>query len=730
MASSASKEPNRLAKEKSPYLLQHQYNPVDWYPWGEEAIQKARTENKPIFLSVGYSTCHWCHVMEHTTFEVQEAADVMNKYFVNIKVDREERPDVDKVYMNYILLTTGHGGWPMSVFLEPKSLAPIYGGTYYSAHGEGRRPGFVKICETIASQWETNREKIIKSGETIAGHLKARAEDALANASEREAFLAALDEPIMIGAAQRARSFDPAFGGWGPQPKFPQPVILTAMFVAHFLRGDSKTNYLDQCEKTLTQMFYGGIHDHLGGGFHRYSVTEEWKLPHFEKMLYDQSQIATGYITAYQLTKKDIYKSAAMDIFKYIDAQLTDRESGGFYSAEDADSPLPENPSVKREGAFYVWAWTAIESLVSDKEFLVLTHRYGLREDGNVNSEYDPHGEMTGMNILHTEKNFDQISFSTSIAVNDIQALLTSAEAKLAEAQSKRPRPHLDDKCVTVWNAMMISALSKGYQAFHSQKYLDMALRSLQFIRANLYQPSSKRLLRTFRAGPSSIEAFAEDYANLIAALIDLYEATFDHTHLQWALELQQTMDDLFWDSQDGGYFCDSGNPDLHLLVRTKDDYDGSEPSYNSVAAYSLVRLYNIFYNDQFKKRAEDLFSAFSGHITKMPVGLPMMTVAAAALARPPHSVIIYGDLSAPTTQCLLRTVQSEYDPFRVVIQASFGSEAARFFHDQGVDFFKSLDTDMSVDGKPAVYICKDFTCGIPITDEQNLAKAISKRQE
>lgn len=682
-------------------------------------------------INFRFSRSSWCHVMEHTTFEVQEAAEVMNKHFVNIKVDREERPDVDKVYMNYILLTSGHGGWPMSVFLEPTSLAPIYGGTYYAAHGEGRRPGFIQICESIAQQWETNRDKILQSGKTITKHLRAKTDESLASASERDNFFAKIGNFVNVGAAARSRSFDPVYGGWGAQPKFPQPVILTSMFVAHYLRETaSNTHLLDQAEKTLTHMFFGGIHDHLGGGFHRYSVTEEWKLPHFEKMLYDQAQIAQAYLTAYQMTgfKKEVYAHAAMDIFKYVALQLTCRKTGAFFSAEDADSPIPTDPSVKREGAFYVWEMDEIKELVDEKELLVLTHRYGLREDGNVDSEYDPHGELTNMNILHTEKNFDQISFSTSIPSNDIKAILDTAHKKLYEAQLKRPRPHLDDKCVTVWNAMMISALAKGYQILGQQSLLDMALGSLRFLRDNMYQKETKRLLRSFRDdGPSSIEGFAEDYANLIAALIDVYEATFDHTHLQWALELQETMDELFWDSEDGGYFCDSGNPDLHLLVRTKDDYDGSEPSYNSTAAYSLVRLYNIFYDDKFKRRAEKLFSAFASHIAKMPIGLPMMTVAAAAFAKPPNSTVIYGDLNTPATQSLIKTLHRQYNPFRVIIQASFGSESAKFFHSKGVDLFKSLETDLSVDGRPAVYICKDFTCGLPITDEDALAKSISQ---
>lgn len=668
----------------------------------------------------------WCHVMEHTTFEVNEAAEVMNKHFVNIKVDREERPDVDKVYMNYVLMTTGHGGWPMSVFLEPSTLAPIFGGTYYSAHGEGRRPGFIKICESIAGQWDTNREKIIKSGATITSHLKAMGDRSIAE-SEKDSFLQTAGSYILEGAQQRARSFDPVYGGWGAQPKFPQPVILTSLFVAHFMQGKDSSIYLNQCEKTLTQMFSGGIHDHLSGGFHRYSVTEEWKLPHFEKMLYDQAQIATAYLTAYQISKRNLYKDAASDIFKYVATQMTDSTTGGFYSAEDADSPLKDDPSVKREGAFYVWEHEELKSLLNEQELAVLTLLYDLKPHGNVPSEYDPHGELENMNILHTEKNLDQISFSTGLSSESISSIIQASHKKLHDAQSKRPRPHLDDKCVTVWNSMMIQALAKGYQVLGDQTLLDLALGSLNFIRNNLYLPESKQLLRSYREGPSNIDGFAEDYAHLIAALIELYHADFNHKHLQWAIELQETMDRLFWDTEKGGYFCDNGNPDLHLLVRTKDDFDGSEPSYNSVAACSLIQLYNLLHNESYKKRAEDLLAAFANNLSERPLGMPMMTVAAAAYSMPPSSIVIYGDLDSDATRSLVQAARGTYNPFQVVVHASFESESARFFHDQGVVLFKDLSTDLTVKGRPAAYVCQDFACNLPVTDAKALSELLSK---
>ena len=662
----------------------------------------------------------------------------MNKYFVSIKVDREERPDVDKVYMNYVLLTTGHGGWPLSAFLEPSTLAPIFGGTYYSAYGEGRRPGFIKICESIARQWESNREKIIVSGAAVASHLKRMSkgeamlqegekEEAIGE-SEKDKFLETIGEYVLEGALQRSRSFDPVFGGWGSQPKFPQPVILTSLFVAHHMQAKESSLYLNQCEKTLQHMFSGGIHDHLSGGFHRYSVTEEWKLPHFEKMLYDQAQIANAYLTAYQITKKQLYRDAASDIFKYLSTYMTDKTTGGFYSAEDADSALKEDPSVKREGAFYVWAFEELESLLDKQEMKVLTLRYELKPTGNVPSEYDPHGEMENMNVLHTVKNLDQLSFSTGLSSDTLSSIIDSAHKKLHSAQAERPRPHLDDKCITSWNAMMIQSLARGYQLLGERSLLDLALASLNFIRNHLYLKDSKQLLRTYRNSPSNIEGFAEDYANLIAALIDLYQADFDHTHLQWAIELQQTMDRLFWDAEHGGYFSDSGNPDLHLLCRNKDDYDGSEPSYNSVAALSLVKLFNLLHNESYKKRAEDLFVAFASQLSKRPLGMPMMTVAAAAYSMPPSSIVIYGDIASDATRSLIQAAHAKYDPFQVIMQASYDSEAARFFHDQGVVLFKDLSTDLSVGGRPAAYVCQGFTCNLPLTDGTSLVGLLSSQ--
>lgn len=689
--------------------------------------------------------------MEHTTFEVEEAAQVMNEHFINVKVDREERPDVDKVYMNYVLLTTGHGGWPMSVFLEPDSLAPIFGGTYFSAHGEGRRPGFIQICEAVALQWKTNKDKILASSGTIARHLQSRVTEPV-DGDVKKAFLETLEQYLETGVKKRARAFDTTYGGWGAQPKFPQPVIMIAHLVAQYLNtqdsassSDSPSvDYLGQVQKTLRAMYAGGIHDHLGGGFHRYSVTDDWKLPHFEKMLYDQSQLANAYLATYQLTltssdasedapsvdttaAAEVFKSAAQDIFRYVRTQLVDPNTGAFYSAEDADSPLPEDPSIKREGAFYVWSLSELKSLLTEKELELVVSFYNVEKSGNVAPEYDPHEELTSMNILHSsEDSVSELLHVMDVSPKEALLILESVHEKLRAAQSMRPRPHLDDKCVTAWNAMMIGSLAKGYQVLQDPSLLDSALRALAFVKKELYNPETKHLQRSYRLGPSNIEAFADDYASMIAALLDVYEATFDTAHLQWAIELQDTMDTLFWDSEDGAYFQDSGNPALHLLVRTKEEHDGSEPSYNSVAAMSLVKLYHILGNPKYQQRAQNLLAAFATHLTKIPITLPFMSVAAAALSRPSKSVLIYGDPSSEATKDLIKTVQTTYDPFRVVLHASRGSESSRFFQSHGLETFTSLETSPpSSSDKPSAFVCKDFTCGLPVHSSTELAKLL-----
>ncbi|HSV63815.1 MAG TPA: thioredoxin domain-containing protein, partial [Chthoniobacterales bacterium] len=508
--------PNRLAREKSPYLLQHADNPVDWFPWGEEAFAIARRENKPIFLSIGYSTCHWCHVMAHESFENPEAAAVMNREFVNIKVDREERPDVDRVYMTFVQATTGGGGWPMSVWLTPE-LKPFVGGTYFPPEDRWGQPGFTKVLERIAAAWKKDREKISEQGTKIVAAL---AEAAVAGTVEPGSRLNA--KTLDAAYQQIARSYDAHEGGFGVAPKFPRPVTLNFLtrVYARNPQSESGKHALEMNLFTLRKMAAGGMHDHLGGGFHRYSVDAYWHVPHFEKMLYDQAQLAVAYLEAFQITREPIFESVARDILDYVRRDMTAKD-GGFFSAEDADSVVPDNPTKKAEGAFYVWDKKEVDSALGPVAEIFDFH-YAVKAEGNVPAGGDPHGEFTGKNILielgstaATAKHFGKQE-------NEVREILARARETLFALRAKRPRPHLDDKIITAWNGLMISAFARAAQVLGDAGYLEAATRAASFLRAELYDASRKILFRNFREGRSAIEGFADDYAFLIQALLDL----------------------------------------------------------------------------------------------------------------------------------------------------------------------------------------------------------------
>ncbi len=521
---------NRLSREKSPYLLQHQHNPVDWYAWGEEAFEKARRENKPIFLSVGYSTCHWCHVMAHESFENPEIAKLMNAHFVNIKVDREERPDVDKVYMTYVQATTGSGGWPMSVFLTP-DLKPFYGGTYFPPGDRYGRPGFSTLLEKIAQAWEHDHANIVASA--------AQSIDALREYSSSTPKPGGVgQDEISACYNQLARSFDDELGGFGGAPKFPHPVALNLLFrISRREEGDHGKHALEMALFTLKKMAEGGMHDHLGGGFHRYSVDRFWHIPHFEKMLYDQAQLASSYLDAFQVTHDPAWEKIARDILTYVQRDMTDKE-GGFYSAEDADSLLEADKPEHGEGAFYVWTVEEIDTLLGADAAKILNRFYGVEADGNAPAGSDPQGEFKGKNTLIQRLTVADAARIFGKSEADLEQSLAESRRKLFDVRAKRPRPHLDDKIITAWNGLMISAFARAAQALNDPSYAQAAQRSAQFIRERLWKDG--RLLRNYRQGASDVGGFAEDYASLIQGLLDLYEADFDVGHLQWALELQE----------------------------------------------------------------------------------------------------------------------------------------------------------------------------------------------
>ena len=710
---------NRLAKEKSPYLLQHQHNPVDWMPWGAEAFERAKKERKPIFLSIGYSTCHWCHVMAHESFEDETTAKYMNENFVCIKVDREERPDVDKVYMTFVQATTGSGGWPMSVWLTP-DLKPFIGGTYFPPQDRGGRPSFRNILARIADGWKNDRESIVKHGDEVAKQLNEMAAGSAASA----------DKPsrasLYLGLGQLAKRFDGEHGGFGSSPKFPQPSIINFLLRMSVRRGLGATPETEETDRararkmalfTLEKMAAGGMHDHVGGGFHRYSVDTYWHIPHFEKMLYDQAQLSRAYVDAFQLTHDARWERIARDVLDYVLRDMTDK-GGGFYSAEDADSLLAHGKPEHGEGAFYIWTQAEIESLLGDGMALFKKF-YGVEADGNAPAGSDPMREFTGRNTLIQRLTVAEAAKEFKKSEAEIEASLAASRAKLFTVRATRPKPHLDDKIIVAWNGMMISAFSRAAQALDEPRYLAAAQRSAKFIRENLWRDGA--LIRSFRHGPSGIAAFADDYAALIAGLLDLYEADFDTAWLQWAVELQAKMDAQFFDKEHGGYFQTApGASDI--LFRTKEDYDGAEPAPGSLAAANLLRLAQLTDSKDFRERADKTIASAADQLARLPSATTQMLCAVDASLAKPRQIVIAGKPGAADTKALIREVRAIFSPNQIVLLADGG--AHQQWLGAKLEFFRTVT---SVDGKAAAYVCENFTCQAPVTDPAKLRELLAR---
>jgi len=699
-------EYNRLVFEKSPYLLQHAGNPVDWYPWGEEGFEKARKENKPIFLSVGYSTCHWCHVMERESFENPNIAAVMNKYFVNIKVDREERPDVDKVYMTFVQATTGGGGWPMSVWLTP-DLEPFVGGTYFPPEDRWGRVGFKTILERIGESWRKGREQIVATGNSVIAQLK---QVTAVGGNEVELTQALLEE----GYRRIKASYEPNYGGFGSAPKFPRPVAYNFM-LRYYARTDTQ-GALDMTLFTLRRMAGGGMHDHIGGGFHRYSTDDRWHVPHFEKMLYDQAQLVWSYLEAYQITDDALFADVARDILEYVSRDMTG-DRGQFYSAEDADSPKPEDPSEQAEGAFYVWEKEETEAILGAENAAVFNHYYTVRKGGNV--QRDPHGEFPNKNVLIVSLTLEETANRFDKTVEEIEAILAGAREKLFHVREKRPRPHLDDKTITAWNGLMISAYARAYQVLGDEKYREAAERATAFIRSKLYDKQRGILLRRYRAGEASIDGFVDDYAFFIQGLLDLYEASFDIQYLTWAIELQKKQDALFWDAASGGYFSTTGQDDS-ILLRMKNDYDGAEPSPNSVAALNLLRLAQMTDSDRFRQYADKTLAAFSSRLKQVPHAMPQMLVAFDFQLDKPKQIIIAGKPDAQDTRAMLSAVHATFIPNKILLLADAGPGQETLA--RHVAFIESVNM---IDGKATAYVCENYVCQLPTAEIDTMVRLL-----
>ena len=687
---------NRLAQEQSPYLLQHAHNPVDWYAWGTEAFEKARVEDKPIFLSIGYSTCHWCHVMEHESFENDAIADLLNRDYVAIKVDREERPDVDRIYMTFVQATTGGGGWPMSVWLTP-DLEPFFGGTYFPPENRWGSPGFGSILTQIAEAWKNDHGKILESARDVVAQLKKQVTVEPARPGRHSIDRAVLDSGFNIFR----RTFDSSKGGFGGAPKFPRPSVFN--FLLRYYAGSKNREALDMALLTLREMAKGGMHDQLGGGFHRYSVDENWFVPHFEKMLYDQGQLAISYLEAFQITGDAQYADTARGIFDYVLRDMTDA-GGGFYSAEDADSAIDAaHPDLKGEGAFYIWSAEEIRSLLDSAAADSLCNYFGVAESGNV--EHDPHGEFTGKSILYR--------------ADEEAQRLPAAEHILLLARGRRVRPHLDDKILTSWNGLMISAFALGGSVLSEPRYADAARRAAEFLIARMYNPATGVLLRRYRQGNAAIPGFLDDYALFVQALLDLYEAQFDLRHLELAIRLTEQQVERFEDKQQGGFFS-TAEGDSSLVLRVKEDYDGAEPSGNSIAVMNLARLAQITSRALFRESAERTIAAFQRRLTTVPVALPGMLAACEFLLSEPRQIIVVGDKGGADTEALLRTFHARFVPNASVLLVD--SEEARDTLAAGIPAIHSM---RKIADCASVYVCRNYTCQLPVSEAARFAELL-----
>ena len=681
---------NRLAKESSPYLLQHKNNPVDWYPWGDEAFQKATELNRPIFLSIGYSTCHWCHVMEDESFEDEQVAQLLNDNFISIKVDREERPEIDHLYMTVCQAMTGKGGWPLTIIMTPDKY-PFFAGTYFPKKGRMGRPGMIELLPAIADAWVNKKGELIQSANQIKKYLID---------SNNKEIGDQLNQTILTNTnSQFINRYDKTHGGFGVKPKFPSPHNLIYLLRYHNMSGD-KTSLL-MVEKTLQEMRLGGIFDHVGFGFHRYSTDREWILPHFEKMLYDQAMLTLAYTEAYQITNNQLYKDTAEEILHYVKRDMTDKR-GGFYSAEDADSE-------GEEGLFYLWTIEEIKNILNNEESELLINTYGLDLEGNYKDEAT--GKKTEKNILYLKKSISNAKSKNRL--NDISK-------KLYVAREKRIHPLKDDKILTDWNGLMIAAFAKAGDVFNSDDYIQQAEKSAQFILKNLTD-NNGRLLKRYRNGNAGLDAHLDDYAFFIWGLLELYEATFNVTYLTEAVQLSNIMVEEFWDITNGGFFLGSENSEK-LIVRAKTGYDGAMPSGNSVAAMNCSKLNRITGETKWAEISDKIFMTFSNEIQKTPSGYASMVNAFLFNVDSPKEIVIVGSSKDDKTKKAIEKIKSEYVPSKVIIFKDTEDKLNKLS-----PLAKWTVTQETIDEKTTFYICQDFACKIPTTDLDLALKFINE---
>lgn len=681
------KRPNRLIDEKSPYLLQHAYNPVNWFPWSGEAFKKAREEDKPLFLSIGYATCHWCHVMAHESFEDEEVAELLNDRFISMKVDREERPDIDKIYMTSCQAITGQGGWPLTVFMTPAG-EPFYAGTYFPKEDRMGMAGLMTLLRQVSDLWKNDRSRIISSASRIINAIKP---DPLPKTGT---FV--IDTDILKkGFLQLSERFDTSHAGFGDKPKFPTPHNLT--FLMRYHAAFSEKSSMKMVEMTLNRMRNGGMYDQMGYGFHRYSVDEKWLVPHFEKMLYDQSLLAIAYMEAFQVTGKERFVRVAEEIFHYVLRDMIS-DTGGFYCAEDADSE-------GEEGLFYLWSYDEVIKTLGEKDGDLFCRFFNIRKGGNFEN---------GLNIPNITDDIEAFAEHEGIERDVCENIIKKSREILFNMRENRVHPLKDDKILTSWNGLMIAALCRGYQVMERPEYLDAAKKTALFIIANLRTPEG-RLLRRYRNGEAAYPGYLDDYAFLVWGLIELYEASFNISFLEEAIALNEEMIAIYWDNENSGfYFTGQGNE--NLITRIKEIYDGAIPSGNSVAALNLLRLSRMTGDIGLEKKAEELIGAFSSQVAENPMFYTHLLAAVDFMTGTGLEVVIAGDPEQENTQNMIRILRKGFHPNKVVLMHPPGPDSDR------IKKIAPFTAEMrAIDGKTALYICENHRCMQPFTDIEKL---------
>jgi uncharacterized protein YyaL (SSP411 family) len=679
---------NRLIHETSPYLLQHAYNPVDWYPWGEEALARSKKEDKPILLSVGYSSCHWCHVMEKESFENETIAETMNQRFINIKVDREERPDLDELYMNAVQVITGSGGWPMTVFLTP-DLIPFHAGTYFPPEDRGGMPGFAKILAVVSDYYRSHRGEVEK--------METQLKNALLEIAEIEPTQDKVSDRVLSNAFNTFESqFDPIYGGFGKAPKFPASMALS--FLLRYWKSTGSKKALEMAEKTLQKMAGGGIYDHLGGGFHRYSVDERWLIPHFEKMLYDNALLSRTYFEAYQATQKERYRRVGEEILDYVLREMKGPE-GGFYSTQDADSE-------GEEGKFYVWTRDEIKKVLGKEWGTPFCAYYGVGTEGNFEG---------GTSVLNIASTFENVSQLYGTPVEELERLLDEGRKKLYAEREKRARPGRDEKILTSWNGLMISSFVDGYRVTGNPTYLKGAVEAAHFILQQMRKDG--HLLRVFNKGKARVKGYSEDYAFLIQPLIDLYEATFEMEWLKEADELNRRMVQQFWDDRKGGFFF-TGKENESLIARSKNPYDNAIPSANSVAVSDLIRLSYLTGEESLKQKAEQILHLFYRFLEQHPSGFAQM-LSGLSFYLSAQEIGVVGSRNDPKTKSMLKEIYATYLPNRILSlrdpQEPIEGNWFPFLREKGNQ------------EAPTTFVCQGFTCLPPVRNEKELKKVLGR---